>query len=100
MKPVQFHPAARTEFILAAEYYERKQKGLGRRLLLAVEAAALRVRHHPHLYRKIEGAMRKCRVAHFPFGLIFREGDDAIEIVAVMDLRRRPGYWRERVPRQ
>jgi hypothetical protein len=32
----------------------------------------------------------------FPYLIVFREGMEGIEIVAVAHGRRRPGYWRDR----
>jgi hypothetical protein len=48
------------------------------------------------LYRQIEPDIRQCRVLRFPFGIIYRVRKDMIEIIAVMDLRRKPGYWTKR----
>ena len=96
MKLVRFAGPARTEFLAAAVYYDRKQPGLGRLFAIAVENAARRVQRKPDLYRLIESNIRKCRVARFPYAPIFRERTDVIEIIAVMHLRRRPGYWRQR----
>ncbi|WP_424204564.1 hypothetical protein [Sulfuricaulis sp.] len=35
-------------------------------------------------------------MAHFPYGIIYRVRFDVIEIIAVMHLRRSPGYWKQR----
>jgi len=55
------------------------------------------VQSNPLLYRIVEANLRKCRVLRFPYGLLFRDREDHIEIIAVMHLRRRPGYWKDRV---
>jgi len=97
MKPVRFHPQARTELREAARYYSSQQPGLGRRFLSAVREAVDRVQGFPLLYRVIEDDLRQCRVARFPYGLIYRMTTDHIEIIAVMHLHREPGYWRSRL---
>ena len=55
-----------------------------------------RIQRHPLAYRQVEGDIRKCRVTHFPYGVIYRVRSDLIEIIAVMHLRRSPGYWKQR----
>jgi plasmid stabilization system protein ParE len=96
MKPVRFHLAARAEAVEAAIFYERQQEGLGTRFADSLAAAVERIRSNPELYRIAERDTRKCRLPGFPYGVIFRVKDDSIQIVAVMHLHRRPGYWSAR----
>jgi plasmid stabilization system protein ParE len=85
------------EFAEAAHYYENKQKGLGLRYIELVENAFVRIKSNPLLFRVIEMDVRKCRVPRFPYGVLFRERADRIEIVAVMHLHRDPKYWKGRI---
>ncbi len=96
MKPYYFHPDALAEADHAATFYEGKQAGLGTRFLDGVEDALTRIQRHPRLFQAISGNIRKCRVLRFPYGIIFREQQDRIEIIAIMHLKRRPGYWKTR----
>lgn len=91
-----FHAEARAEFLEAVRFYERQQPGLGRRFLEAVAEAIRRIQAHPSMHRMVSGTWRQCRVGRFPFGIIYRVTDRRIAIVAVMHLRRRPGYWQHR----
>jgi len=91
-----FHPEARSEFLESVAYYESQRHGLGQRFVDGVQDAVRRIRAHPQMYPAIEGQWRQCRVARFPFGLIYRVRSRRIEIVAVMHLHRRPGYWKDR----
>jgi plasmid stabilization system protein ParE len=81
----------------AVSFYEEKQPGLGIRFLQKVEDAIVRIRTTPLLYRKIDSEIRKCRILRFPYGLIYRQKNGYIEIIAVMHLKRKPGYWKKRV---
>ncbi|MBI5747427.1 MAG: type II toxin-antitoxin system RelE/ParE family toxin [Nitrospirae bacterium] len=96
MIPYGFHPEARSEFHESARYYEFQQCGLGYRFVDAVRDAIQRIRSHPLLYREVEQGFRQCRVVRFPFGIIYRFNKEKVEIIAVMHLRRKPGYWKER----
>ena len=97
MRPIGFHPEARLEFLESARYYENEQTGLGQRFFEAVRAAITLLEKYLDLGREVEPGIRRCRVVRFPYGIIYRVSKESIEIVAVMHLRRRPGYWRERV---
>ncbi|MEO0454550.1 MAG: type II toxin-antitoxin system RelE/ParE family toxin, partial [Verrucomicrobiota bacterium] len=93
---VFFHPEAREELIDTSLYYESKQPGLGGRFLGEVRQASLKISYQPQLFRILEGDIRKCRIRRFPYGVLFRKRIDRIEIIAVMQLNRKPGYWKER----
>ncbi len=96
MKAYFFHPEAIAEVDAAATFYEGRQKGLGARFVVALDDVIDRIRRNPEIYREVDAGVRKCRLLRFPYGVIFRERDEAIEVVAVMHLRREPGYWKAR----
>jgi len=96
MKPIGFHPGARKELVESARYYEAQTSGLARRFLTAVREAINRIRSFPLSGRVLEDDIRQCRVSRFPYGLIYRPKEDGLEIIAVMHLHRRPGYWKSR----
>jgi len=95
-----FHPAARIELLESIRYYESQQLGLGGRFLEAVTDAFNRIQAHPSMYRRISDTWRQCRIPRFPFGIIYRLRDRRIEIIAVMHLHRKPGYWQSRTTEQ
>lgn len=92
---LRWHERARAEAEAAATFYQDKQPGLAHRFLDSLEEALRRIQRHPEVYRQVEGDVRKCRVPHFPYGVIYRIRTGYIEILAIMHLRRTPGYWRE-----
>jgi toxin ParE1/3/4 len=96
MKPFGFHPEARSEFHESALRYESQQIGLGRRFVEAVRDAIVRIRTQPLLFREIEPGIRQCRTLRFPYGVIYRLKGDTVEVLAVMHLSRKPGYWKHR----
>ncbi len=97
MKPVVFHPQALEEAIEAVRFYEERQIGLGKRFIDSLHDSINRIRRNPLLYRKVNGETRKCRLLRFPYGAIYRCHDEHIQIIAVMHLRRKPGYWKTRI---
>lgn len=97
MKSVLFHPEARVELRQSARYYETQQVGLGKRFLAAVRTAKEQIEFYPLMYRMVEPGIRQCRILRFPYGLIYRSHGSKIQIIAVMNLHRRPGYWKSRI---
>ena len=96
MIPAKFHPEAQIEMLKAAEYYERQQFDLGKRFLLTVQEKVIHIRLNPFIYTSFDSNLRKCRLEKFPYGIVFRSSDELIEIIAVVNLKRKPGYWKER----
>ncbi len=97
MKLCYFHPEALREIDHVTAYYREKQAGLETRFLETVEDAVLRIQRNPLMYKRIEGELHKCRLPHFPYGLVFRIQPEHIEIIALMHLRQQPGYWKKRL---
>ncbi|HCC54140.1 MAG TPA: plasmid stabilization protein [Desulfobulbaceae bacterium] len=96
MKAVVFQEDAETEMLEAAAYYEAQQDDLGRRFLAAVQDAINRILLNPSLYPVVEFDVQRCLTKIFPFGVLFRNRPDKIEVIAVMHLHRDPNYWQER----
>lgn len=90
------HPQAREELEQTILFYKKQQAGLEKRFIEAVEDAINRVCRNPLLYRKIDKDVRKCRLLHFPYAIIFRINPARVEIIAVMHLRKQPNYWQSR----
>lgn len=97
MKSFSFHPEALIEANEVAQFYEERQSGLGNRFIEVLTDVLSRIRRNLLLYRKAYKNIRKCRVLHFPYGVIFRDQKEMIQIIAVMHLKRKPGYWKSRI---
>lgn len=91
---VEFHPDAEAELAAAAAFYAREAPRLGEELVAAVEDVVARIVQFPASGAPYAGSTRRLLVSRFPFAVIYRErAARSVEIVAVMHLRRRPGYW-------
>ena len=91
------HPAADEEFAEAVRYYSEINPDLGVRFYSEIEHLIGDVSAHPERYRKIDSRARRRISADFPYALIYLEKPDHVWIVAVMHLKRQPGYWRKRL---
>jgi toxin ParE1/3/4 len=90
------HPQATEELEQTILFYKKQQAGLEKRFIEAAEDAINRVCRNPLLYRKVDDDVRKCRLLHFPYAIVFRIKPAQIEIIAVMHLRKQPNYWQSR----
>ncbi len=88
---------AEEELEEAVRFYEARRIGLGLEFLDAIDAALARVRERPNAWRKFSPGFRRCLLERFPFALIYRVTESELIIVAVMHVRREPGYWRTRL---
>jgi plasmid stabilization system protein ParE len=94
-----FHPEAENEFTKAIDYFENQQRELGFEFSVEVYKTVQRIKANPRSWTKVSGTIRRILVQRFPFGILYHYDSESkhIFIVAVMHLRRNPGYWRERL---
>ena len=97
MKPVKFFSEAEMEMRESSKYYESQQNDLGKRFLNSIENAIKHIQINPKIFQKVRKNIRRCQTKVFPYGIIFREQDDQIEIIAIIHLKRKPGYWKNRL---
>ena len=92
-----FHPAARQDFFEALEYYEGSQQGLGAAFAKEVYATIQRILYFPEAWSKLSRNTRRCLTNRFPYGVVYHVMKEEILIVAIAQLNRKPGYWKERL---
>lgn len=83
--------------VAAASYYDDQVPGLGEDFLEELQVTVAFAVEQPRAGAPIEGTLRRVLVHRFSYGVIYRERDDRLEILAVAHLHRYPGYWRHRV---
>jgi len=92
-----FHPQADAEFDQAVQYYEDSQSNLGIEFAEEVYAAIVRICEYPDAWSVMSKNTRRCLVNRFPYGVIFQVKSGVLRIIAVANLHRRPGYWKNRI---
>jgi len=102
-----FHPEARAEFVTDVDWYDGRGAGagagVGGRFAEAVREAIDAAVDDPAAWAKWPGwdrepTVRSKSATDFPYRVVYFVEDDLLTIVAVAHSKRRPGYWRERVP--
>ena len=89
------------EAVHAAQYYERREEGLGDRFLESLRSCVSQVEMNPRLYPKeqfggVRGEIRSCTVEGFPFSVVYEILTDELLILAIQHHKRRSGYWKHR----
>ncbi len=91
-----FHPEAEIEFNASVDYYEDRQVSLGLEFAHEVYKTIQSILEFPTAWQILDGSIRRCLVNRFPFGIIYYQRGQEIIILAVMQLQRKPNYWKER----
>jgi hypothetical protein len=91
------HPEADEELAGAIRYYSEISPELGISFYREMERLLREACADPHRFRKFDPPARRHFSHDFPYAVIFLEKPDYVWIVAVMNMKRRPGYWRERL---
>ena len=94
---IVFLPPAQNELDDAVAWYNRQAIGLGREFLDELDRAIRRAVAFPLSYPEIEPGIRRCRLARFPYGIIYGLDGETLVVVAVAHLHRRPRYWIDRI---
>lgn len=94
---LRYYRSAVAEATRAAQYYELSQQNLGKRFVDELRVGFEQIRQFPLSGTEIYEGIRRHLIRTFPFGIIYRNTSDTIFVLAVADLRRRPGYWLNRV---
>lgn len=99
--PIRFHPGAANDLASAGDWYERQLPGLAVELSDEVDRALDAIAEQPStwpLWPRVDVAMgvRRFLLPRFPFAIGYVVEGDAITVLAIAHLRRRPGYWLRR----
>jgi toxin ParE1/3/4 len=91
-----FHNDAEDEFYASIKYYNNERPGLGFEFANEINNTMHRISLYPDTWSFVSKNVRKCPVNCFPYALLYSQHDNKIIIIAVMHLRREPGYWENR----
>jgi plasmid stabilization system protein ParE len=92
------HPEAEVEVQQAFDWYEEQSEGLGLEFLRAIEACLAGVTRNPFAYTVVKVPnVRRAILRRFPYTLFYLVDDEAIVVVAVFNVKRRPIDWMRRV---
>ena len=91
-----FHPEADIELFNSISQYEDCEKGLGYDFSIEVYTSIQNILEYPEAWPILDGEIRRCQTNRFPYGILYSIEQNEIFILAVMNLHRKPDYWRHR----
>lgn len=99
MKRVEIVPAAEAELRAAAEWLEADQPKLGSAFVSAVEETFEQIERNPNLFQRWDSNhnYRRAVLRRFPYVIVYEEHPERIDILAIANAHREPGYWLKRV---
>ena len=90
----EFHRLAERELNKAAQHYDREEPA---RVGVVLPSGSRPVpgvdRAHPEEGAILRGSVRRRLLRRLPYALLYKIKPSGIRILAVMNLKRRPGYW-------
>lgn len=94
---IRFLTLAQQEVDDAVFWYNNQTENVGLEFLDELDRAVRLVKSYPLAFTEIEPEIRRCRLARFPYALIYGIEPQTIVVIAVAHLRRQPGYWADRI---
>jgi len=85
------------EYVQAVQYYAEIALELGWHFHDEMERLIQEACANPECFRKFDPPARRHFSRDFPYAVIFMEKPEHVWVVAVIHMKRRPGYWRGRL---
>jgi len=92
-------PVASAELEEAVDYYNEQLPGLGFELAAEFARTLERIEDLPAGWAPFSQNARRCRLARFPYGVIYVLDAEHVLIVGFMHLARDPERWQDRLAR-
>lgn len=97
---VEFDASAKAELREAVVWSLREFGPIAARALRSeVRRVITIIADNPRLWAEVAPGIRRALLAKFPYSLIYTIEDGHVRVFAVAHQRRRPGYWRDRIPK-
>ena len=91
--PVDVHPEAIAEARAAYGWYRERNETAAEAFLAELDRAVELISEGPMRWPIYLHGTRRFLLRRFPFGVVYRQIGEAVQVVAFAHARRRPGYW-------
>lgn len=92
-------PEAASEIKEAAQWYEKRERGLGREFLRAFQVVTAVLRRTPLLYPVVEQEARRALLRRFPYSVIYEVHGSDVVVIACFHGARDTDEWQARISR-
>jgi toxin ParE1/3/4 len=93
---VRFHAEAKAEVLEARAWYAERSEIAARAFATEVAWAVREIGSVPEKWKRHVYGTRRFMLPNFPFSVIYRVHENAVQVIALAHHRRQPGYWRSR----
>jgi plasmid stabilization system protein ParE len=93
---VRLHPDAIAEAKAAYAWYAERNPSAANAFISELDHAISQIQTDPERWTMHLHGTRKFLLRRFPYEVVYRIAESAIQVIAVPHGRRRPGYWRAR----
>jgi plasmid stabilization system protein ParE len=93
---VEFHPDAILDARAARAWSAARSSQAVHAFEEELDWAVASVAETPLIWPQVDVGFRRCLLRGFPFSVVYRLTDEAVQVLAVAHARRRPGFWRSR----
>lgn len=93
---VDLHPEAIAEAQAAYRWYRNRNETAAEAFLAELDRAVEFISEGPMRWPVHIHGTRRFLLRRFPFGVVYRQVGEAVQVVAVAHARRKPGYWKDR----
>ena len=98
MIELEYHPKASDDVVQAFNWYSEIDADVAERFKLELERAEELVERSPEAWGSYLHGTKGFRFRGFPFVMAYIIRDERLIVIAVAHTRRRPSYWRDRLP--
>ena len=96
-KPLEIHPDALAELKAAISWYLGRSHTAAIKFADEVDTAIEMMSESPARWPAGGQGTRKLVLRRFPYAIVYREKEDAVQILAIAHGHRRPDYWKDRL---
>jgi toxin ParE2 len=97
---VVFAPQARAEYVEVQSWYlEQGGLRLAERFNAEFARVSATLQQNPKLWVEYEPGIRRALFRRFPYALHYMLESDHVYVLALTHQHRKPGYWRNRIPK-
>ncbi|MCK4921425.1 MAG: type II toxin-antitoxin system RelE/ParE family toxin [Bacteroidales bacterium] len=95
---VEFRKEAHLDILEAITWYEKRKKGLGDELFIALENVKHLIEQNPYHFEDKYKGIRKAITKRFPYIIYYRiESENKVLVFAVLHMKRSPKLWKGRI---
>jgi plasmid stabilization system protein ParE len=95
---LEFLPEAIDEAAAARQWYAERSKRAASRFMAELDRAVERILDAPDRWPAHVRDTRFYRLRRFPYLVVDHVAGETVTVIAVAHGRRRPGYWKNRLP--